>query len=95
MKTIIINVTKKDIELGKRGDCGKCPVARAARRKLGDKCNVSQHYMWFERNQKTGKSPFPPIYFPVFVEQFIRTFDLTFTQKDLLKPFKFTIKVPE
>lgn len=39
-KYITVAVTRKDIRLGKKEDCYRCPIARALTRHLGQRCSV-------------------------------------------------------
>lgn len=93
MKTVTINVTKRDIELGVRRNSKLCPVARAVQRKLGNNCSVALNYIWFDFDNKTGTFAHSLIDLPPPVENFVRKFDAASTVKGSLNPFKFTIGV--
>jgi hypothetical protein len=77
-----IEVTQEDIECGERNNQDSCPVARAARRKLGRKVRVNVGSM--EVSGKFG--PHRPGRFYKLDEatkEFIRDFDA----RQLVKPF--------
>jgi len=86
METIIeIDVTTEDIKLGRKGDCGKCPIALAICRALQCKCSVNSISVnLFFPNQDPIR-----VYLPSTASNFVFTFDHII--KGEVKPFKFVL----
>lgn len=75
-----INVTKKDIQNGKRCNGIKCPVALAISRKINKKAEVGSVAIYI-----SGK----PIMMPKKVRDFIGKFD----SQNKAKPFSFNLEI--
>lgn len=84
-KRIRINVTKRDLEQGRRFMPGSCPVARAVQRHEGfEKARVGSYSI------STGTDGVA-IDLPGRIANFISDFD----QGIAVNPFSFSIEVPE
>lgn len=81
MKTITINVTKRDIKNGKPGARFSCPIALSATRKTGQCVIVDEGYIEIQ-----GVS----MALPAKAKAFVHAFDLG----KPVKPIKFPVRVP-
>ena len=87
--TYTINVTAEDIACGGRGNCSRCPVAKALTRCVP---GVKESYASY-----TGGSlyaiagPGLRVKFPIEVAYFISDFDSGLP----VSPFTFTVEIPE
>lgn len=81
MKTITIEVTQEDIDKGKQGSCGRCPIALAAYRVMEGSFLVLPYAIF----RLEGKS----ISLPDSAIEFIGLFDSGMP----VKPFSFTIEI--
>jgi hypothetical protein len=88
MATITVDVTQEDIDGGERGDCKKCPIARALARTKGQSPEVSDFEVSQFRiqYQREGR-----MLLPEEAQIFVRRFD----NKRPVSPFSFTLEVPD
>lgn len=87
-KLVTINVTKEDIEKGRRSDGHRCPIARAARRILKNVTFIDESLEFNNGNMVDGDS----VPLTKAAQKFVRAFDDGAKRSDL-KPFKFTVRV--
>lgn len=85
--TVAVNVSQKDIKLGKKGECSGCPVAIAVKRQLGLlDCYVgSPDIDLVPRNGRWFSTAMPTV-----VSRFVMLFD----RREPVSPFTFTLEVP-
>jgi hypothetical protein len=84
-----IEVTRDDIEHGRKGDCIACPVARAISRTLDAPCTVS-HEAWIYGRSRCLCDPIR-VELPHAVEDFIDAFDVG----ERVEPVSFDLDIPE
>src|SRR5690242_11035182 len=97
-----IRVTQDDIDYGIRGDCGKCPIARALLRQCPEfaTVNVKLGYAFFwhvKYNYNTmGHKPVGDCVaeLPKEADLFIFDFDADDGEREV-KPFEFDIEIKE
>jgi len=88
MKTILVKVTKRDIENGEPCNCYYCPVALALHCLKG--LNGVAVHEGFVEKWSAQKQNFIELSLPIRAKRFIKQFD----RGNLLKPFSFRLKVP-
>lgn len=86
MKTITINVTAKDIQLGQPGSPLRCPIARAIGRKL------TRYASQYVNNQRVSLFDGTTI---CLLPGAARNFIVAFDNKRGVSPFKFNIEVSD
>lgn len=85
MKTVIVNVTARDIKLGVANSCD-CPIARAFHRIKG----FEEVMIWRTSARRRDAYFLFPLSFEMIA--FINFFDSF--QRDKIKPTKFKIQIP-
>lgn len=86
MKTI--SVTQADIDAGKAGDCGLCPIALAAKRAFPDKFPAVSAYNLY-LDSEPGKDDGEAIPLPVRATEFVVDFD----RGHPVGPVEFTVRI--
>ena len=81
-KDIKIEVTQEDIDRGEKGDCAKCPIARAIRRTL------KVRYVHVDTDFLEWGPDYSCMNAPVKVSKFIDAFD----EGRRVSPFTFMLK---
>jgi hypothetical protein len=86
--TLNIEVTKENIENGKVGQCGYCPIALAIIPKLAESISV----LVFAAEIRLEKRNLwvDSIYLPTIARAFIRHFD----RHEVVEPVNFSLEVP-
>lgn len=84
-KNIRINVTKKDIRYGKRGEARNCPIARACKRAGLKQVNVLGYQVYaaqalVDYDERTFKMP-------IKAQRFVKSYD----NGEKVSPFSFTL----
>lgn len=103
MKTVEVNVTREDIDLGERQECTKCPIARAICRLVkADTLVEVGEVVTLINGPKTWTLDMPEI-----ADEFVESFDddsaadtgedeeTTFAASSTFAPFKFNLELPE
>ena len=85
MKTLVIEVTRDDIQQGEIESCENCPVARAVKRAIPDQVHVEvlPHEIWIAYKKREPESHRPK----KEVMEFIKQFDAGLP----VEPFKFNL----
>ena len=83
-----INVTQRDIDLGKRHDCNRCPVARAMGRVVKD-YTVRVGALFFRLIDLETNLQVSTHDLPIIATYFIHNFD----NRVPVSPFKFKIEI--
>ncbi len=84
MRTITVEVDRRDIDQGKRGKCFLCPIATALLRADGRKWSVNFH---------SATCGIHEVFLPNVATDFISLFDDG--RRISLSPFSFQLKVPD
>ncbi len=82
-KTIVVNVTAKDIRCGEHGMCSKCPVAFALSRAMNEPCGAGALRSWWKYSDGLTKD------LPAAALRFIQRFDARLP----VMPFEFKVTV--
>ncbi len=91
MKTILINVTKEDIEEGLSNDCYLCPIAVAIGRIIKDECRAMVHSSLINFYKRPNNKFITTVYLPATAIQFIKLFDSVGQGE----PFSFNVNVED
>lgn len=92
---LVINVTQEDIEKGERGECARCPVARALQRATGDPIAdviPGEHRGLSARFHATSVTPAKRHPLPDAVVDWIGKYDGAVGDEPV-KPFTFELEV--
>jgi hypothetical protein len=87
MRTVTVNVTQEDIDRGRRGSCGRCPVARAIRRDAR-LTNILVDPFYVVVGLAT------PAFFTVHLPRIARRFIEAFDAGRPVRPIAFPLRVP-
>lgn len=86
MRTVTVDVTQEDIDVGIAGECGRCPLALAMTRALGREVGVGLCQWWFADTPGVVRAAF-------FLPKIAQEFRIEFDYGNPTSPITLTVEI--